>query len=793
MKSCANFFSRCRHLNAAIFTLSLISGCGGGGSATTTPPITVTTTAIVLVSALNTTQTAGTTQQLTASTVDAAGKPVSSTINWSSTDGAVATISASGLVTALNEGTVTMTATSSLGGSANVVLTILKSMPAAVIPTINSVSAKAINVLPNAIIVPPAPLIVPGPKVPANLTPPHAEANFKLWIYDPRQPGIALKSPGIFIQKSGEVFQFVDASIDGSLYLRLGAGQFNVDVVEPGNTTSLFARRRYQVQVANTGIAVTPSAAPPVIPSNLASAPAEANLKLWIYDPRNPTVKLPPRGIFIAPAGGSFIYKAAATDGSLYLPLAPGLYTFDTVEPSGTIAQFLRHRYSVAVAATGVITIEGQVANANGVFAVTVDLAELPGAISISGEVADANGFFSVTADTIKTVPATVQQLRDKLTALANESALTFAPNSACQLLDQITPNRSFGTDLSAGFPKVRTRLPSYGHIRALIVPVDFAEVPGRDNTATFFTPLADSVRDFYLKQSYGRVAFDFEILPNWVRLPFLASKYDMGKGTNSGDAGGYRKEIISLTEELIDYSRYDAVYFLLPKEIPMSLISAGPAITFPYWTNTGYITNGASGGADMYLTGNGVNAARNRMAHETGHAFGLYDEDLDHAAPSLGSWSVMANSWSSAAIEHNGWDRYLQGWLGETQATCLPRAKLSAAGTTVKLSPLVRQDADIKVAMVPLSSSKILVMESRKNEGLDILPPNHEGVLVYTVDMKIGQLKGGYQTQRRPGSTDYYFEDAALRAGDAITVDGITVTVIDSNGNGNTINVSAK
>jgi hypothetical protein len=83
-----------------------------------------------------------------------------------------------------------------------------------------------------------------------------------------------------------------------------------------------------------------------------------------------------------------------------------------------------------------------------------------------------------------------------------------------------VTPNRGSIGGLSAGFPRVRTRLPSYGHIRALIVPLDFAEVPGIDNPVTFFTPIADGARDFYYKESYGRLAFDFSILPNWVRLP---------------------------------------------------------------------------------------------------------------------------------------------------------------------------------------------------------------------------------------------------------------------------------
>jgi hypothetical protein len=191
-----------------------------------------------------------------------------------------------------------------------------------------------------------------------------------------------------------------------------------------------------------------------------------------------------------------------------------------------------------------------------------------------------------------------------------------------------------------------------------------------------------------------------------------------------------------------------------------------------------------------MYLPGNGPNAARNWMAHEFGHAFGLYDEDLDHASATLGSWSLMANGWSRNAIEHNGWDRYLMGWLGATQVACMPKATLGGTGATLKLNPLVRQNADIKVAMVPLSTSKMLVMESRKSEGFDVIAANREGVLVYTVDMTIGQSKGPYRTQRRVGSTDRNFEDAALRAGDTLTIDGVEVSVFSLSADGDTIRV---
>jgi M6 family metalloprotease-like protein len=454
----------------------------------------------------------------------------------------------------------------------------------------------------------------------------------------------------------------------------------------------------------------------------------------------------------------------ANADGSLYLTLAAGTYQFDTVEPNGLASSMLRHRYQLTVTAAGAASIKDTNPTSAGIYPVTVDMAVAP-------------------------VSAAVQKLQDDLKALAAQPVSTFKPTSLCQLTDQVTPNRSFSTDISAGFPKVRTRLKSYGHLKALIIPVDFPNVNGVDNPGSFFTPLANDVRDFYMSQSYGRLAFDFEILPNWVRMPFSPSKYGFTSVNGSGDFTSYRNDIFAMLDKQIDFSKYDAVYILVPKEMPMSQMGYGPAITSPTWTSTGYVNNGATGGADMY--NNLPGAQWKWMAHETGHAFGLYDEDLNHASQTLGFWGLMAMNWSVNAIEHNSWDRYLQGWLPEEQVACLAKPALTGAGTTVKLSPLERLNTDTKAVMVPLSASKILVMESRKNEGYDHIVTGHEGVLVYTVDMTVGTLGGGYRTQRRVGSVDPNFEDAALHVGDTITVDGVTVSVTASSADGNTVKVA--
>jgi M6 family metalloprotease-like protein len=227
---------------------------------------------------------------------------------------------------------------------------------------------------------------------------------------------------------------------------------------------------------------------------------------------------------------------------------------------------------------------------------------------------------------------------------------------------------------------------------------------------------------------------------------------------------------------------------------MPMALMGWGPAITSPIEVVGGYIINGATGGADMYFNEqNGIKGATWKwMAHETGHAMGWYDEDYKHQSASLGDWGLMSQSWTNDVIEQNAWDRYLQGWLEEPQVGCTDKSSL-AIPQEFTINALGENNGEQKAVMIPLSTSKILVMESRRPTSLDNFTATGQGLLVYTVDMRIGQLGGGYVTIRRPGSSDANFRDAALRPGDEVTVDGIVISLTKSSNSSDTVWIKLK
>ena len=474
------------------------------------------------------------------------------------------------------------------------------------------------------------------------------------------------------------------------------------------------------------------------LPRSVTAAPSGSNVKFWIYNPDSTNTAIGSRGIFYMSAAASWKHAASNSDGSFYANWPQGDYTIDVVEPSATYA---RKRYFGNV-------------NSSGVFAMD-DLKP------------NSEGYFTVTVDKLATTP-------------------TFSQRTSCQLLDQ-TNNRS----LQVGFPKATGRLPSNGLIRALIIPVDFADVQGIGNPENVFTAMTDGMNEFYFHVSANRVKFEFTTLRSWVRMPVSSSYHGLGIWSK-GDSAGYWKLALKTADPLVDFSLFDVVYVLSPKEIPSSSIAYGPA--GPMLPNNGLTTND---GPVMNISLSGADAWRNGssgpwkwISHETGHLFGLHDLYTTDVA-TYGQWDLMADNWSQGVIELNSWNRYLLDWLSDSQVVCLDAANVSSAGSEVLLDPIERNNSLTKSVVIKISNSKIVVVESRRNEGFDVIDSSNEGVLIYTVDMNIETQKGGWNIQRRPGSVSTNFKDAALRAGEKIVTNGVTIEVLARDANGDRVKIS--
>ncbi len=151
-------YSRAFAMVLISMSFMILTGCGGGDSGPTSPtpstptppappapPPTPVATSIAVTPASHTLSAIGATVQLSATVRDQNNNPMSGqTVNWNSSNTAVATVSGSGLVTAVSNGTAQITARSgNASGTANI--TVAEPVPTRITVTPSSHTLEAIG------------------------------------------------------------------------------------------------------------------------------------------------------------------------------------------------------------------------------------------------------------------------------------------------------------------------------------------------------------------------------------------------------------------------------------------------------------------------------------------------------------------------------------------------------------------------------------------------------------------------------------------------------------------------
>jgi hypothetical protein len=143
-------------------------------------------------------------------------------------------------------------------------------------------------------------------------------------------------------------------------------------------------------------------------------------------------------------------------------------------------------------------------------------------------------------------------------------------------------------------------------------------------------------------------------------------------------------------------------------------------------------------------------------------------------------------------------WSRFLMGWTQDSHFYCADYSQFQ--DTSLSLSPIDQVDNEMKGAIFPVSASRAVIVESRRETIYDEKTTrSRNGVIVYTVDTTINHGEGTLSLvppQGRglyypyPGSAGQPQLDAMLYVGNSVSVEGLTITL---NASGDTDLVSVK
>lgn len=381
------------------------------------------------------------------------------------------------------------------------------------------------------------------------------------------------------------------------------------------------------------------------------------------------------------------------------------------------------------------------------------------------------------------------------LIGLSLATFLSFAPTahsaqSVQQSIDTCRLAKVNKETLSAGFPRFSSLIPSTGNIRSLFLYVDFLDNKASAVPKGFTEQFSVTAKRFLEAQSYGRAKFTFESSPKVYRINKKSSNYQMFSD-GQGDAGALIQDAINAADTEIDFSKYDFLTIVPPKNT--TTILSGGAIT---------------GGPDNFKSternfSSGVVIGKTKLSnfslpgfgwsfysHEVGHVLGITHPFLQKDGEPAAIWDLMGNGGTSVP-EFIGWHRFLLDWLTESEIACFAGASFS--NSQHFLTPLNTAGKGKKMVVITLNAKQALVIEARRASTYDKLQKYEEGTLVYRVDVSKGDDKGiitilGNKGTKREGQTL-----ESIKPGESVTSNGYVIKVVSSSKSGDTVQISKK
>ena len=328
------------------------------------------------------------------------------------------------------------------------------------------------------------------------------------------------------------------------------------------------------------------------------------------------------------------------------------------------------------------------------------------------------------------------------------------------------------------------------GTIKWALVPIDFSDLPGEVDFLNRVQEQMDLASEWIDIVTEGKVKVVWQVQKEWIRVPGTSKDYEVAlSGTVQ------RPEIAKLwntfmfeSDKIVNYRDIQAVHFILPKD--QSIL--GEAAKGYAWDTVvkDFTTN--EGSKIGFFTIPGVfydrwDIGRNYWSYwvkEYSRGLGAGAIGAQRVGSSFQTYDVQGNT--DGERELSGWLRFLLGWMPDERVYCQQVSNLNTLELT--LIPLSENSkSGLKVAIIPLSESKAIVVESRRESKFACLTPTQRnGVFVYLYDAKFGNtqeylsaiIPAGRNPERYNCATNPS-NDPLLHEGESVTFEGVTVQLL--------------
>lgn len=298
------------------------------------------------------------------------------------------------------------------------------------------------------------------------------------------------------------------------------------------------------------------------------------------------------------------------------------------------------------------------------------------------------------------------------------------------------------------GFPRNSDRVAQLGTTNNLILIVDFPDArltePAESLVRDVLAPR--TVERFLNVSSNGKFTPTFTVFPKVITLNSLDSSF-AAKATKYFSQGVQQdhrlvKEAVSLAQTYGQLDGYSSINVFAPTSKALGLYGSA-FVDLPLNLGSKTLLNSQLMG--QIGTVNSPVPSWRVFAHEYGHLLGMYDyyiQGTGSSGKSPGPFDLMGNTTGNANT-FLGFQRWVQGWLEDSEVICDNRTSSSLVHT---LTPL-NQNLGKKLYVHPISGLMALVIEFRAESEFDALNGN-DGLLVYLIDMSVASSEGPISIQ---------------------------------------------
>ena len=256
-----------------------------------------------------------------------------------------------------------------------------------------------------------------------------------------------------------------------------------------------------------------------------------------------------------------------------------------------------------------------------------------------------------------------------------------------------------------------------------------------------------------------------------------------------------FNKDVIEAVDAKIDFTGANIGIIVAPAGTDAVVMQQAALGSFQ--TNEGKVPVGLSQYADVPDNARGSTYSGLThpfwWIHEVYHAgFGLDDHYGDslrdpNTEYGMGWWTMMTPWGGDLSI----WEKWLLGFVQDSQFQCAPGTRT----TTHWIAPSSVRTKLSKSVIVPVSTTKVLVVESMRSAGLNYkMAQENHGALVYEIDFSVNDhgmgMKLALPNNRKTETIQFFLSGATLKPGDYTLSNGYKISVLESGTFGDVIKV---